>query len=319
MSVASTEMNGGHGQDVWSAGEVTVLGEAVHCAPSVHNTRPWLLAIHGRIAVLRECPAVLLAQHDPQGRDRRISCGAALTNLVLAIRSLGWTADVEIGVTGGLVTATVTGTRRAQPTETEDQRRRALSDRRSHRHAFGLPGLSESVRDAVQDALAAPGVTGRWISGGDEALAVARLLDYAARVFHDNAEYQRELTLWTTPCGSGLRRDTFGAEGLAAVGLTTSRTRLPDEALLADRIQREGVLVVGTHADETRDHVRAGQALEQAWLEATCRSVAASVMTQPLHLAEVRTGLAERLGLVAVPQVLMRFGYPTEPEVVGNP
>ncbi|MDA3644286.1 hypothetical protein LZ318_31260 [Saccharopolyspora indica] len=31
---------------------------------------------------------------------------------------------------------------------------------------------------------------------------------------------------------------------------------------------------------------------------------------QPLHLAEVRDGLADRLGLPAVPQALMRFGYP---------
>ncbi|MBB5157515.1 nitroreductase family protein [Saccharopolyspora phatthalungensis] len=315
MSVARAEQDSSHDQDAWSAGESAVLDEAVHCAPSVHNTRPWTLTIHDRTAVLRERP-VQLAQHDPHGRDRRISCGAALTNLMLATRSLGWTADVEIDVTGGLVTATVTGTRRAQPTETEDRRRGALSDRRSHRHAFALPGLPEGTRDAVLDALTvASDVTGRWISGADDALAVARLLDYAARVFHDNAEYQRELTLWTSLRGSGLHRDAFGAEGLAAVGLTTSRTRLPDESLLAARIRREALLVVGTRADEPHDHVHAGEAVEQAWLEATSRGLAASVMTQPLHLEEVRAGLADRLGMTAVPQVLMRFGYPTEREL----
>ncbi|QIZ38684.1 hypothetical protein [Saccharopolyspora sp. ASAGF58] len=88
MSVGSAEMDGSHGPDAWSAAESAMLGEAVDCAPSVHNTRPWALTIHGRTAQLRERPK-LLAQHDPHGRDRRISFGAALANLVLAIRGLG--------------------------------------------------------------------------------------------------------------------------------------------------------------------------------------------------------------------------------------
>ncbi|MEV0084861.1 nitroreductase family protein [Saccharopolyspora sp. NPDC050642] len=314
MSVTRAEADGGHGRDSWSAAESAVLGEAVHCAPSVHNTRPWELAVHGRTAELRERPG-LPAQHDPEGRDPRISFGAALANLVLAIRGLGWAAEVAIGLAGDLVTATVTGTHRSRPTDAENRWRRALADRWSHRHAFDRRELPEGTRDVLLDALAAPGATGRWISGPDEALAVARLLDYAARVFRGNAEYQRELTLWTAPRGHGMRPDAFGAVGLAAVGLTTSRTRLPDESLLADRIQQEAVLVVTTSADAPQDHVRAGAAMEQAWLEATSRHLAASVMTQPLHLEEVRAGLAQRLGLTAVPQLLMRFGLPAEPEV----
>ncbi|MEV5537187.1 nitroreductase family protein [Saccharopolyspora shandongensis] len=312
MSVARAEADGG--RDSWSEAESAVLAEAVHCAPSVHNTRPWELAIHGRTAELRE-RTVLAAQHDPEGRDRRISLGAALANLVLAIRGLGWAAEAATRLAGDLVTATATGTHRSRPADAENRRRRALTDRRSHRHAFDRRELPEGTRDVLLEALAAPGVTGRWIAGADEALAVARLLDYAARVFRGDAEYQRELALWITPRGRGVRPEAFGTGGLAAVGLTTSRTRLPDESLLAARIQREAVLVVATSADTPQDHVRAGAAMEQAWLEAASRNLAASVMTQPLHLEEVRTGLAQHLGLTAVPQVLMRFGLPVEAEV----
>jgi hypothetical protein len=35
-----------------------------------------------------------------------------------------------------------------------------------------------------------------------------------------------------------------------------------------------------------------------------------SVLTQPLHLHEVRAGLIERLGLAGFPQLLLRLGYP---------
>lgn len=307
MNTAAGHVDGRRGLGEWSAAESVVINRAVQNAPSVHNSRPWSLALRGRAAELRERPA-LLVQHDPEGRDRRVSCGAALANLVLAIRNLSWTAEVAFGSSTGLVTATVTATGRAEPSEAERRRGGAVLDRRSCRRPFDGPGLPASTRDVLLAAIAAPGVTGRWISGADEALGVARLLTYAARVFRGNAEYQRELRSWTTATGDGPRREGFGERGLAAVGLTTGRTRIPDENVLAARIQREAVLVVGVQADGPAEQVRAGAAVEQAWLEATGRGLDTSVMTQPLHLAEVRSGLAAGLGLGGIPQVVMRFG-----------
>ncbi|MDA3650145.1 hypothetical protein LZ318_01655 [Saccharopolyspora indica] len=307
MNTAAGEVEGRHGLGEWSAAESVVINRAVQNAPSVHNSRPWSLALRGRTAELHERPA-LLVQHDPEGRDRRISCGAALANLVLAIRNLKWTAEVAFGSSAGLVTATVTATGRAEPSEAERRRGAAVLDRWSCRRPFDGPGLPASTRDVLLEAVAAPGVTGRWISGADEALGVARLLTYAGRVFRGNAEYQRELSSWTTATGDGLRREGLGERGLAAVGLTTGRTRLPDEHALAARIQRESVLLVGSPADGPAEQVRAGAAVEQAWLEATGRGLVTSVMTQPLHLAEVRSGLAAGLGFAATPQVVMRFG-----------
>ncbi|WP_245761625.1 nitroreductase family protein [Saccharopolyspora shandongensis] len=162
-------------------------------------------------------------------------------------------------------------------------------------------------------------MVGRWISGGDEALAVVRLLAYAAGAFQGNVDYQRELSLWTNAPGEsrgegelGLAWDDLFSAGLGAVGLATSRTRIPDESVLAARIERESLLVVSSRGDESLDHIRAGEAVEQAWLEATSAGLAASIMTQPLHLEEVRDALAVRLGLSTVPQALMRFGHPAE-------
>ncbi|RKT87268.1 hypothetical protein SAMN05421805_102318 [Saccharopolyspora antimicrobica] len=307
MNTAAGEVEGRHGQGEWSAAESVVINRAVQNAPSVHNSRPWSLALRGRSAELRERPT-LLAQHDPEGRDRRISCGAALANLVLAIRGLRWTTEVAFGSSAGLVTATVTATGRAEPSEAERRRGAAVLDRWSCRRPFDGPGLPASTLDVLLEAIAAPGVTGRWVSGADEALGVARLLTYAGRVFRGNADYQRELSSWTTVTGDGLRREGLGERGLAAVGLTTGRTRLPDEHVLATRIQREAVLLVGTQADGPAEQVRVGAAVEQTWLEATAPGLVVSVMTQPLHLAEVRSGLAAGLGFPAMPQVMMRFG-----------
>jgi len=306
----------------WSADEVELMTDAVRRAPSVHNTRPWTLDIQGRSAFLRERRDVDLLRHDPHGRDRRMSCGAAVTNLVLAVREAGWSADVHWQDDGTDVIAVITGSSPRKPTAIESQRFRAITRRVSHRQGFASQGLQHSIRESLWSAARMPPVAPRWVVGAEEALAVARLLGYAARVHHADPSYQRELELWTTAAGSvtgdGVAVDAFGTEGLSAVGLTTSATRIPDEFLLASRIEQESVLVLSTSTDDSAAQYRAGEAMEMAWLAATSFGVAASVMTQPLQLPEVRTGLSDRLGLPGTVQSVMRFGYPAG-EVVRSP
>ncbi|WP_263253334.1 nitroreductase family protein [Saccharopolyspora rosea] len=286
----------------WSADEAEVLSECVHRAPPVHTTRPWQLEFADRTAVLRERRDVPPPPHDPEGRDRKIACGAALTNLVAAVRGLGWAADMDIAVSAdGAVTASVTGPRRSRASDSEAHRFRAIGDRRVHEWAFGPRPVPPEDLEAVRDVAASPAVGAWWVGGGAEALGVARLLDYAARAYHANLDYQRELTMWTT-----WRVD--GAVGLSAGG--AARVRVPDEFQLAARIEREAVLVLATRTDGPESQVRAGEAVQAAWLEATTRGLAASLVTQPLHLSEVRTGLADRLDRPGVPQALMRFGHP---------
>lgn len=300
----------------WTSGEAATLFDAVRKAPSVHNTQPWTLALREHVAILSEQRDLALPEHDPEGRDRRISCGAGLANLVVAVSVLGWAADVSVSLADETVTATVLASRRAEPTEIDDRRYRAITDRRTHRSAFGPQAVPDHHRDAVRSATSSPDVVSEWISGPYNALAVGRLLDYAARVYQRDIGYQRELSKWVVPAGAadlagrGLSPGAFAQQGLAAAGLSTSRTRVPDAFQLASRIEQEAVLVLGTRFDQPHDHVRVGEAAERAWLEATSRGIAASIMTQPLHLAEVREGLADRLELSVQPQALMRFGYP---------
>lgn len=293
----------------WSPVELGELGEAVSRAPSVHNSRPWSLTLHRRTAVLREDPARRM-QHDPEGRDQRISCGAAVMNLVLAVRSLGWSAQVELGASGGLVSAAVNAGEPADPSPREAAWARAIPERRSHREPFSGKPVPELLREKIWDAAAGTRCGGRWINSDAEAAEVAGMLSRSATAFQADAGYTRELAGWVTPEGKRLRSESEGLGGLAAAGLTAMTTRLPDEPVLARLLREESVLLVGTRGDRAIDHLRAGQAVERAWLEATGSGLSVSMMTQPLHVPEVRTGLAERLGTSLIPQAIMRFGYP---------
>jgi hypothetical protein len=65
-------------------------------APSVHNTQPWSFTWDGVSLGVREDPARSLPVLDPSGRERIISCGAAVLHARLGFAERGW--DVATAV-----------------------------------------------------------------------------------------------------------------------------------------------------------------------------------------------------------------------------
>lgn len=256
----------------WSPEEVAVLARAVGHAPAVHATPPWWLEVHRQTAVLWERPNGRSQGRDPDGRDRLLSSGAALTNLILAARGLGWaTEHASYGL------ASVTAVRPEPPTPTETRLFRAIDRRVNHRGFAPEPVSGEQVR-ILLEAGADEGVRLRQVQDTADVTALANMLVYSA-VAHRHDD----------PC-------------------VTSQ---PDRDVLATRIARESVFVLSTPEDGPDDHLRAGAAMQRMWLTATALGLAASVLTQPLHLREFRCALARRLELEASPQVLIRIGHPT--------
>src|ERR1700758_4962846 len=65
-------------------------------APSRHNAQPWRFKIEDNVVELYADCLRALPVSDPQNREMTISCGAALANLLIAIRYFGSMAAVEI-------------------------------------------------------------------------------------------------------------------------------------------------------------------------------------------------------------------------------
>lgn len=304
-----------HGH-AWTSPEITAMTTAVTRAPSVHNVQPWQLQVRDRTAVLSERPGIELATHDPFHRDRDISGGAALSNLVLAVRNTGWDVDITRATEDDDLVATVVATAASPPDETERRCYAAIPQRSSYRRPFKGEPLTRALRDELVETSAAHHVDLHWLHGHDEALALARLLVYAANAHRDDVPYQRELAAWLAvdqqDPGVGVPTEALGEEGLPAVGLTTEKTPLPDEQRLADRIHPESVLVISTSPDTRVERMRAGEAMQRLWLELTSRGLVASVMTQPLRLGEVRAALPRYVDLRGVPQLIMRIGVPSQ-------
>ncbi|MGW5718538.1 Acg family FMN-binding oxidoreductase [Amycolatopsis sp. NPDC003865] len=309
----------------WTPAETEVLVRSMMRAPSVHNTQPWTLDVAPGELLVRERAEPVLPHHDPHGRDRAASCGAAVANLELAVRTLGRTAEVAFLPEEDQpdLVARITAAGSEAPSVEELRRYGAIARRASHRAPFDGLAVPAPVVRGIVAAGGAPGVEARPLRPGREVAVVTRLLHFAAETFRRDSGYQRELSLWTIRDerahrhGVGLPAGRVPAGSVPWAGLVRRATELPEPAELERRLAAETLLVFVTADDARLDHVRAGYALERAWLAAVDVGLAAGVLTQPLHLAAVRSALCEDLGLGGFPQALVRIGYAAEADPLG--
>lgn len=274
----------------WTRGERGLIVDAVRSAPSVHSGQPWVLRFADGYAAIHE--RIGRPDHDdPLGRDRLLSCGAALANLVLAVRVLGWTSRLDLfcDPTQPDEVGRVSPTGRQEPSHMDTEWYAVLGSRHSHRAPFVDAPLPDSLRAELVDAAGTHGVQPRPIRP-DEVPAVAALLRHAA----------------TMTGGFGGERDETSLPWVRG----PAPAMPPDPATLAARMRAEYLLLFLTPDDGKADQVRAGIALQRTWLAATAAGLGCSVLTRPLFVPAVRGTLVDDLGLPGHPQVLLRIGYP---------
>jgi len=306
----------------WTPAEAGVLAGSMMRAPSVHNIQPWRLELAPGEARLHERTDLALPHHDPTGRDRIASCGAALANLELSFRALGRATDTTFlpDERQPELVARIEAGRLLAPTREELHRYGAIGRRASHRAPFVDQPVPREVLKEVLGSGAAVGVEARPVGSGHETTVVAKLLHFAAEKFQSDSGYQRELSLWTIRDeaqhrhGVGIAASHLPAGSVPWAGLVRRATELPARPELEHRLGQETLIVFVTAGDNRIDHLRAGYAMERAWLAAVELGLVAAVLTQPLHLAPVRSALCEDLVLSGYPQVLMRIGYSAEPD-----
>ncbi|RSN60932.1 nitroreductase [Amycolatopsis sp. WAC 04182] len=298
---------------VWSDSEVEILARAVIRAPSVHNIQPWSLNLPGMRAELSERTDLSLPEHDPTGRDRLISCGAALENLELAVRVLGWAIEVEMPPGQGPLVAVVTTSGREPPSGRELHAYAAISRRRSHRRPFAAIPVASSMLASVIGQLPR-GVGCRVLSAGDKDV-LAELLDQASKTIQSRDGLQRELEDWMgdrRSLGAGLGLPGYDKASLPWAGLIRRTSPTPNVRTLARRLDAESVLIFCAEDDGRAGHLATGVAVQRSWLAAVDGGLAASVLTRLLHEEPVRKRMTAELNLPGHPQLIMRLGYPDD-------
>ena len=257
---------------------------------------------------------------DPRDRSRTISCGAALFNLRIAMAALGWQPDVQVlpdPARPSLLAVARPGPARP-PSRSELRLYDALPRRRSSRVPYVDQPISPEVVVALEDAAVAEGANLQVLTT-DEAAEMSRLVHAADAMQRSNPDVRRELATWTArPAGAvdGLPDAALGP--LPADPASVVRDFGLDRPLAHRRraeFEPEPTLaVVLTDDDDPAAWVRAGEALERVWLEATAAGLALSLVTQPLELPNMRWRtrplLADRPATRAAPSPDHRGGWP---------
>jgi nitroreductase len=289
-------------------------------APSVHNTQPWRFIEGRREIIVHADAARRLDVADPVGREMLISCGAALFNIRVALRHLGYVPEVGIlpAPSRPNLVARVGWGEHIPALEYEEQLYAEIERRHTHRDGFLATALPAGLLTALDVEAAREGAMLRVATQEDELIALAAAVTAAEHAARLDRFRTAELWRWTRPPGSPSLDGVPVTTGPAASercephfpGRFVTHDHWRGAPASTTNVQRsEGaVALLVTSVDQAVDWIRAGQALQRVLLAASAHGVAAALHSQPMELPELREFIRVRLSCRAHPQMLLRFG-----------
>jgi len=301
-----------------------VVAKAVW-APSVHNTQPWRFTAAGQQVSLYADAGRRLVVADPDGREMMISCGAALFNVRLALRSLGYIPETRVLPDPGQpeLVARVSWRQRAAADELERWLFGQILTRRTHRGAFDPEPLPPDMLAALRAGAEREGAALRIVADDGRRAALAAAVEEAERHLRLVGERVRELARWAPPPGSA-RSDGVPATSYPArpehtepyfPGRDFARGHGWGVPPLGSATAHRAAGVAGlltTTADRPADWVNAGQALQRILLTASGCGAAVALHSQPLELPWLREFIRTQLSDDACPHLVLRIGLVTQ-------
>jgi nitroreductase len=302
-----------------SPAEIAQLLRAGAAAPSSHNSQPWRLRWHEGAVEVHGDPQRVLAVADPDARELRLACGAALTNVRLTVRAQGRRAHTQLmpDPDDPWFVGRVRPGAPLPPIGWEVELAAAVPRRHTDRHPFSGRPISPALRDQLVRAAGREGCRLVVIDAPEERRRLRRLAAEAHRRQQADPAFVDEWERWIGPAdrtddglphpharraprpdGAWRLRDFAGAVPVDERELTAE-----------DPVEEEPVIaVVGSYDDTRLAHVRAGQAMQQVLLTATVRGLSASFIAPPLEVATTRSQVRALLGGVLWPQMVLRLG-----------
>ncbi|KOV90114.1 nitroreductase [Nocardia sp. NRRL S-836] len=289
---------------------------AASLAPSVHNSQPWRFRVRRDRVELHPDPSRKLAATDPEDRELRLSCGAALFNLRLALQSMGVRPLVSM-LPGPDAPGALAVVRRGGTMKPDDESR-ALLDAIPRRRTNRRPFLEAAVDPRQRHALVRAAELERsWlhvVTTPEDRALLKRFVQQAHEIQLGDQGVQAELAAFTgdrpgatdgiPPASAGIRpelqdewafRDFHGPR------------RHPGKDYESDPL----VVVLCSFYDGPLGDLQAGQAMQRVLLTATTHGLSASFLSQPVEVRRVREELRRSLGGMLVPQTVLRLGFST--------
>jgi hypothetical protein len=288
-------------------------------APSIHNTQPWRFRWSGGTFELYADTSRVLSASDPDGREAVVSCGAALLNLRVALRKVGFDAKVGLlpDARDPRLLARVVATEASPATPEERKLYAALLRRQSHRGGFEERPVPSSVLVELQRAATEEGAELVYVHDLGQRRRVLELAGRAETALSTDDRVRAEIADWTPPPGSR-RRDGVPTSAYEAEPRSHDDD-LPARDFDQDRGQGSlrptapmpaGVIaMLATTGDLQRDWLMAGQALQRVLVTAAQHHVFAAVHSQLAEVSSLRNELRREFYDAGHPQLLLRLGF----------
>lgn len=283
-------------------------------APSPCNTQPWRFVVTGeRIDVLLDHSRVLSVA-DPDAREARLACGAAVFNLSVTLRDGGRSVSVmpvpQREKPDLVATVRIRGSR--VPTSEERRLAEAVPRRHTNRRPFSDRAVSAASRVALINAARHSDARLELIGASAHYDAIASLIRQAHHLQAEDGNFLSEMRYWT-----GRPADHIDGVPTSAAGPPPQwATALPlrhfhgAETLPTRPYEQQpllGALLTRTRGE--RQDVLAGMAMQHVLLTATSLGLSTSFLAQPFETASTRTALAELFHAEGEIHTLLRIGY----------
>jgi hypothetical protein len=322
----------------WDAAAASALGKrtrsedlrlSVTCAtlaPSAHNAQPWLFRVQEDQIELYADLTRALPTVDSNHRELLIGCGAALHNLVLALRYFGYDSSVEIlskniAPAEGETRVPIARIRLggpAQPSPEECDLFHMISKRCTSRMQFERRPIPTAFLAEVEKVARSHRAWVRLLEAKGVREAMADFVAQGNRVQISDKNFRDELSSWSSSTAQG-RRDgmpgyaTGSSFVLTYAGQFLFRTfRFADWQARRDRnlvLDAPGLFLLGTDEDSVEHWLHAGEALEAIALRACLEGMWLAFLNQPIEVTLLRSYLAKEFGMEGYPQLLIRMGY----------
>jgi hypothetical protein len=288
-------------------------------APSMHNTQPWRFRWDGHSFDVIADEQRALEVSDPDGRELTISCGAAVVNLLLALRQLGCDGSLAEFPDHGApqIKARITVHEGVPSTAAERRVFAALTRRHTHRGHFADRVITPDLAVRLQQAAESQGCRLHYVNDPGSRSRILHLARTAERLGASDDLAREETRAWTSDPEAN-RPDGVPAWAYVQGPPVAGPDDLPGRDFDVERAFGSGerghqppgaIAVLTTDNDLAYDWLQAGQALECVLLKAAADWAFAAIHSRVTEIPHLRSELQRELGTTAEPQLLLRFGY----------
>jgi hypothetical protein len=194
-------------------------------APSLHNGQPWRFRLTPQAIELHADPERRMPVADPDDRELRIGCGAALFNLRLALHGLGIRPLVTILPDRNRPSLLAVVRAGGRKPATPDQQRllRAVPLRRTNRHPYSDVPVTVQEQYALRRAAEDEGGWLHLVTDRPQRAALQRIAASAHDTQMADPQFRAEFERWTTRSPS----DSSGVPAMAGGPLPEPQDRFP--------------------------------------------------------------------------------------------